>query len=134
MSMNDLLMREEELLHEIEDFNREKERIKELIGKIGGKSYSRRDNIVNMVFLTIIVVGFVLEMTTHFLPTYISIEIGVLLVSIKIVWMIHSQGKYNHFVFWILNSIEFRINDIAKKVRAIEKSIEAIERDASEAS
>ena len=66
-------------------------------------------------------------MTTHILPSNISIEIGILLVSIKIVWMIHSQGKYNHFVFWILNSIEYRINDISKKLCAIEKDIHAID-------
>jgi hypothetical protein len=66
---------------------------------------------------------FVLEITTHWLPEFISLEISVLLVSIKIVWMIHSQHKYNHFIFWILSTIEYRINDAGKRVQNIEKMI-----------
>ncbi len=107
--------KEEELRREIEEFNREKERIKMLIGSIGGESYSRRDNIINIAFIVIILSLFVLEITTHWLPENISLEVSVLLVSIKIVWMIHSQHKYNHFVFWILNTIEFRVNEVGRK-------------------
>ena len=111
----------EQLEREIEEFNREKEEIKALIGNIGGKSYSKRDNIINFVFLGIILLMFTLEITTHWLPAFISLEISVLLVSIKIVWMIHSQHKYNHFIFWILNTIEFRVNDVGKHVQNVEK-------------
>jgi hypothetical protein len=123
MEFHDLEEREEELRRDIEEFNREKEYIKALIGKVGGKAYSKRDNVINLVFLTIIVAFFVLEITTHFLPAYISLEISVLLVSIKIVWMIHSQSRYNHFIFWILNTLEFRINDIAKNVRNVDEKV-----------
>ena len=110
-----------ELEAEIQQFEREKEEIKALIGNIGGKTYSKRDNIINFAFLAIILTLFTLEITTHWLPEYISLEISVLLVSIKIVWMIHSQHKYNHFIFWILNTIEFRVNDVGKKVQKMEK-------------
>ena len=119
MELTDFSEREEELRRDIEDFNAEKERIKELIGKVGGAAYSRRDNIINIAFLIIIVTFFLLEITTKFLPAYISLEISVLLVSIKIVWMIHSQHRYNHFVFWILNTLEFRINDMSKQLKRI---------------
>lgn len=123
MSFEDLIGNEENLRAEIDEFNREKESIKAMIGQVGGKAYSKRDNIINLVFLSVIITLFTLEITTHFLPEFISLEISVLLVSIKIVWMIHSQHRYNHFVFWILNTLEFRMNDIAKKVRAIETSV-----------
>ncbi|HAK45943.1 MAG TPA: hypothetical protein DCO79_08515 [Spirochaeta sp.] len=113
---------------EIAEFEREKEEIKALIGNIGGKSYSKRDNVINIVFLAIIIILFVLEITTHWLPAFISLEISVLLVSIKIVWMIHSQHKYNHFIFWILNTIEFRVNDVGKKVKKIERLMNEVER------
>ena len=83
--------------------NEEKERIKQIIGKIGGTS---------------------LKVSTKFLPAYISLEISVLLVSIKIVWMIHSQDRSNHFAFWILNTLEFRLSDIAKSIRTLETSLQ----------
>ena len=114
-------LNKKQLEEEIAEFNREKEEIKALIGNIGGRSYSKRDNIINMVFLGLILTLFVLEITTHWLPAFISLEISVLLVSIKIVWMIHSQHKYNHFIFWILNTIEYRVNDVGKRVQRMEK-------------
>ena len=57
------------------------------------------------------------------LPEMFSLEIAILLVSVKIIWMIHIQTKVEHFQFWILNSIEFRLNDIAKRIRTIEAQI-----------
>ena len=123
MSFENIDEREEDLRNEIDEFNREKEHIRALIGRVGGKKYSKRDNVINLMFLSIIVIFFVLEITTKFLPAYISLEISVLLVSIKIVWMIHSQHKYNHFVFWILNTLEYRMNDMAKRIKSIEITV-----------
>jgi len=117
----------EQFEQEIEDFNREKEEIKALIGNIGGRSYSKRDNVINFIFLALIITLFVLEISTHWLPEFISLEISILLVSIKIVWMIHSQHKYNHFIFWILNTIEYRINDAGKRVQRIEKMMNEVD-------
>ena len=50
------------------------------------------------------------------------VELGILLVSVKIVWMIHKQTKVEHFQFWILNSIEFRLNDLSNRLRSIERN------------
>lgn len=114
----------EKLKEEIEEFNREKNRIKNLMGQIGGQKYSKRDMLVNIIFLAGIFVLFILEFTVKVIPTLMSLEIGVLLVSIKIVFMIHTQQKSNHFQFWVLNSIEFRVNELYKHVRTIEKSLD----------
>ncbi len=115
--------KEAELRRELEEFHKEKDRVRDVIGKIGGKINSRIDTGINIVFLLIIAALFVIEVTTELLPVLISLEIGVLLVSIKIVWMIHNLNKFYHFQFWVLNSIEFRLNDIVKKVRGIEDSV-----------
>ncbi len=115
--------KEAELRRELEEFHKEKDRVRDVIGKIGGKINSRIDTGINIVFLLIIAALFVIEVTTELLPVLISLEIGVLLVSIKIIWMIHNLNKFYHFQFWVLNSIEFRLNDIVKKVRGIEDSV-----------
>jgi len=115
--------KEAELRRELEEFHREKNRVRDVIGKIGGKVNSRIDTGINVAFMLIIAAFFVLEVTTELLPVLISLEIGVLLVSIKIVWMIHNHNKFYHFQFWVLNSIEFRINDLVKRVRNIEDSV-----------
>ncbi len=114
---------EKELLEELENFKRDKERIKKVIGSIGGRNFAKKDKFLNYLFLALILTFFTLEITTKFLPTYISLEFAVLLISIKIIWLINNITKMDHFQFWILNSIEFRINNLANKLTAIEKSL-----------
>ncbi|SRR6056297_459133 len=121
--IQDLEEKREEILREIEEYNQEREQIKSMLGKIGGEKYSKTDKIINIFFVLLIIALIALEITTHFLPPYISIEIGVLLVSIKIIWMIHSQHKFNHFQFWILNSLEFRMNNMYSRIKKIERLV-----------
>ena len=125
--LQDLKSRREDLLREINEYNREREQIKATLGNIGGEKYQKTDKIMNIVFLALILTFFTVEITTELIPTFISLEIGVLLVSIKIMWMIHSQHKFNHFQFWVLNSIEFRMTHMDKKIRKIEKGVREME-------
>jgi hypothetical protein len=119
------------LKDELEQFRKEKERIRLLVGQIGGKNSQRRDNVINIAFLAAIFLLLVFDMLRHVfhlqvpLPQMFSLEVAVLLVSIKIVWMIHKGTKVEHFQFWVLNSIEFRLNDIARHIREIEKKLSA---------
>ena len=115
--------REKELLEEIESFKKEKERIKRLIGSIGGKNFVKKDKLLNFILLGVVLLLFVLEVTTNWLPAYISLEVAVLLVSIKIVWLINNISKMDHFQFWILNSIEFRLNSLTNKLNEIDKKL-----------
>ena len=114
------------LQEELEQFRKEKENIRAVVGQIGGVNSNRRDRVVNVVFLSAIAFLFVADVFRHTLnmemplPPLFSIELGVLLVSVKIIWMIHKQARVEHFQFWILNSIEFRLNEIIKSVRRLE--------------
>lgn len=123
MDTEELTRVEEEMIREIEEYNREKDKIRMMLGKIGGQTFSKVDMIINGAFLTIILTLFILEITTHFLPSYISLEISVLLVSIKIVILMHNQHKTNHFQFWVLNSIEFKINSIHTDLRKLKLEV-----------
>jgi len=117
----------EQLREELERFKKEKEKIRALVGQIGGKNIQRRDNIISTIFIIAIIILFIVDTLRHVLhidiplPPLFSIEIGVLLVSVKIIWMMHQQAKVNHFEFWILNSIEFRLNDISNRINKIIK-------------
>ncbi|MBL7016101.1 MAG: hypothetical protein ISR84_00940 [Kiritimatiellales bacterium] len=119
------------LLEELEQFRKEKERIRMLVGQIGGKHSQKKDNLINIVFIIAMVALFFLDLMRHLfhinmpLPQMFSIELAVLLVSIKIIWMIHRGTKVEHFQFWVLNSIEFRLNDVAKRLREIDKKLSA---------
>ena len=114
---------------ELEQYQKEKEQIRNLIGKIGGTDTTLLDKVFNYSFIIIIAILFTIDFFRHIfhvkvpLPDSFSIQIGLLLVSIKIIWMIHKQTKVEHFQFWILNSIEFRLNDISKKIQNLEKKL-----------
>lgn len=115
---------------ELEHFRLEKEKIRRLVGQIGGKGSAKQDLTINLIFLSIIVVILVFDVLRHLfhiqmsLPPLFSIEIGILLVSIKIIWMIYKQTKVEHFQFWILNSIEFRLNNLSRQMNTIEKKLD----------
>lgn len=120
----------ETLREELEQFRREKEQIRQLVGQIGGKATAKRDKLINVIFVLAIVSLFSLDFVRHLLgisvslPPLFALQIGLLLVSIKIIWMIHKQVKIEHFQFWILNSIEFRLNDVSKRMRKIENRLQ----------
>ena len=63
----------DKLKAELAVFQREKERVRKLIGGIGGEKYSKRDNIINAVFLFVVIVLFVMEAVFHVLPTFLTL-------------------------------------------------------------
>lgn len=112
---------EEELRH----FQEERERIKQMLGSIGGTNDIRKHKIFNWIILAVTVGLFTLEITTHIIPTMLSLEVGLLLISLKIIMLIQSMLRQNHFEFWMLNTIEYRINEVSRKVALLEKRVAA---------
>ncbi len=119
----------ESLREELEHFRQEKEKVRKLVGQIGGKATAKRDRVINVVFVAAIATLFSVDFLRHLLGLSIplaplfSIELGLLLVSMKIIWMIHRSMKVEHFQFWILNSIEFRLNDVSRRMKQIEEKL-----------
>jgi hypothetical protein len=114
---------------ELEDFQREREKIREIVGRIGGRSAARRNKAINVIFFTAIISLFAADVLRYGLglpiplDSLLSLEVGILLVSIKIIWMIHNQTKIEHFQFWILNSIEYRLNGISNRLASMEEKL-----------
>jgi hypothetical protein len=120
------------LREELEHYKSEKERVRKILGQVGGKSSKKKDTAVNILFLTLVIGLFsfdiireVFDLSFFGITPFISIEIAILLISIKIIWMINRQQKVDHFQFWILNSIEFQINLISKRIRELETTLGA---------
>ncbi|MDZ7795965.1 MAG: hypothetical protein U5N56_02495 [Candidatus Marinimicrobia bacterium] len=119
----------EELEEQLTTYKEERERIKQFLGQIGGKTDLEHDRIVNIIFFILIILLFSFDILRHVLglpiplPPVLSIEIGILLISVKIIWMISRQRKVNHFQFWILNSIEFRINNLSRQLNELQDTI-----------
>lgn len=124
---------------ELDQFKKEKEKIRQLMGQIGGKGAEKKDRILNWVFISAIVMIALNDCLHHVchistpISSDFSIGLAILLVSIKIIWMMHKATKVEHFQFWILNSIEYRLNDVAKQLRHLEQTINKYHMDDDEA-
>ena len=118
-----------ELTEELRQFQQEKEKIRRVVGQIGGASSIGRERVITIVFGVLLFVLFCADLARHYfglpipLPPLFSIGLGILLVSAKIIWMIQKQAKVEHFQFWILNSIEFRLDQISNRLRDIESDL-----------
>lgn len=119
----------------IQEFLNEREKIRKVLGNIGGKKLNRFSKTFNVIFFILVLLAFsgvfFLKSIEHKIE---SIEIGVLLLSIKLAIFLYNEAKVTHFQFWMLSSLEMRLNNLNKNMETvksdiviIKKSIENIE-------
>jgi hypothetical protein len=67
--------------------------------------------------MVLVLVVFALSILYGGKVRFFMIEVGILLLSLKLVFFLESQIRLNHFQFWILSSLEWRINKLDKRMR-----------------
>jgi len=113
---------------DLQEFIKEKERIRKIVGQIGGKP-TLVGKIINITMLLFILATLI---AAPFLPEDLelpAIEIGLVLLSIKIFIFLRNEAKVMHFQFWMLSSLEWRMNDIAKRLKKIDRIITQVEEE-----
>lgn len=110
----------EDLKRELEHFQQEKERIRAIVGKIGGMP-TFNIKLFNIVFIVIMVTTLLVSLFSSALRL-LMIELATAALALKILYMMHCQNKVNHFQLWMQSSIEWRINEIMKLLREIHRS------------
>ena len=112
----------EDLRHELELFQQEKERVRGIIGQIGGvpKFHSKLFNWILIIATAICLI--ISLLVDHLSVRLLMIEMASAAVSVKIIYLIHCQMKVNHFKVWVLSSIEWRINELTKLVKSQNKA------------
>jgi len=109
-------VQEKELESEIRSFEEERENIRKIVGQIGGKpSYKAR--VINIIFIVLILAVFAMSIVWGGKIRFFMIEVGILLLSLKLVYFLESHMRLNHFQFWILSSLEWRLDKIDKKLK-----------------
>ena len=115
------------LTQDVEQFQEEKERVRKIIGQIGGTTSRKGESFAHYLLIFLLVALFALALLHHLADVnwtpdpLLLLELGVFLVSIKIIWMLHKQTRVAHFQFWILNTLEFRLMDTSKRIERMEK-------------
>ena len=113
-----------DLKQELEHFQQEKERVRAIIGKIGGMPQFRT-KLINILFVIVIVVSVVVSIITGEKWRLLMIELATVTLSVKIIYLIHCQMRINHFKFWILSSIEWRLTEMKKQIKQLKDSPES---------
>jgi len=111
----------EDLRQELDQFQKEKERVRKIVGSIGGVPKFRH-RLVNALFVVAVVVPVVISIFAGEKWRLIMIEIATVTLSLKIIFLIHNQMKMDHFKFWILSSLEWRINEITREIRKLREN------------
>ena len=109
-----------DLRQELENFQKEKERIRTIIGKIGGVPQFQT-KLINIIFVSIIIISVVISIIGGEGLRLLMIELATVTLSAKIIYMMHLQMRINHFQFWILSSIEWRINETIKHMKELKQ-------------
>lgn len=111
---------------DIESFIAEKERIRRIVGQVGAKPTTAK-KVTNVLLLTFIIATLV---AAPFLPKdweLPAVEIGLAMISLKIFFMLQNEARVTHFQFWMLSSLEWRMNDMSKRLIRIEKALKKTE-------
>ena len=107
----------DDLKNEIEKFKRDQERVREIIGKIGGVP-TVNTKLFNIIFAIFVAVCLVISLLSGGTLRLAMIELALAVLSIKIIFLIHNQARVNHFQLWILSSLEWRFNELVKEIKA----------------
>ncbi len=106
----------DDLKQELKNFQQEKERVRAIVGKIGGVP-TFNTKLANWIFIVVIVITLAISIIGGERWQLLMIEAATVALSVKIIYMIHCQMKMNHFKLWMLSSIEWRLNEMMKHVR-----------------
>jgi hypothetical protein len=107
-----------DLREELEHFQQEKERVRAIIGQIGGVP-KFRTKLVNAIFIAVIVTSVIISVLAGEKLRLLMIELATVTLSLKIIYLIHCQMRINHFKFWILSSIEWRLTEMRKEIKQL---------------
>lgn len=108
-----------DLKTELEHFEKEKERIRVIIGSIGGVP-KFRTKMINIFFMVIIIGAGIVSVIKEDLRL-LMVELTTIMLSVKIIYMIHIQARVNHFKFWMLSAIEMRIIEMMDLLKELKR-------------
>ena len=109
-----------DLKEELEKFKLEKERVRAIVGKIGGVP-AAQTKIINIIFSVLIAAFLFVSVVGGEKIRPLMLELTIVALSIKIVFLIHLQSKVNHFQLWVMSAIEWRMNEMMRIVRSLAK-------------
>ncbi len=110
-SKSDLEFAEEEVYQDLHD-----KKLRNIIGSYGGKP-TLKDKIFNVVFVVLVMGLFIVEIFFRQVVGTMALDAAVLLISLKLIYLMHTQAKVNHYQFWILTALEMKTTIMLEKIQ-----------------
>lgn len=111
---------DQSLQDDLKQYEQEQKEWRKLIARSKIQENARLFDVINSVLFFLIVGLFVVQLAFHPMSDIFSLETALFLVSLKLIMMIHSASRFNHFQFWILHSIETRVEGLNERLDRIE--------------
>ncbi len=115
----------DDIRNELEHFKTEKERVRSIVGQIGAVP-RQSVKIFNIVFLIVVIACIPLSLLTHGILQHLILELAIAAISLKLIWIMHTQTRVNHFQLWVLTSLEWRVNEMMRLLQDMDEKIENI--------
>jgi hypothetical protein len=110
-----------EIAAEFQRYTEEGEELRRLLARTKALGDNRIHRTINVLLFIAAGILCGLQLTIRPFEGFVSLEIGLFLVSFKLILMVDSSIRFNHFQFWILHSIEQRVNRMADRLDAMER-------------
>ena len=108
----------EDLRHELEDFKKEKERVRMIVGKVGAIP-TFNTKAFNIIFFILVIASLVVSIIAKGTLRLAMSELAIAAISFKLIFLMHNQSRVNHFQLWILTSLEWRLNEMMKEIKEL---------------
>jgi hypothetical protein len=112
---------EAQLQDEVQEYLKEKERVRKILGRVGGNP-GKKEKVMNILFLGTVALVFVVGLI---FPEYqtLTLEVAILLVSLKLALILTQNNKMSHFQFWMLSTIEWRLSQVSQDMIRLKKDV-----------
>lgn len=104
---------------EIEELKKSTDKVNKVLDRILRLKQGNINRLINIGFVVSLIALFFARFILHWIDNMLSLELGVILISIKIIWLIRIQSEYNHYIFIIMDSINKRQKEILEGIDAI---------------
>ena len=110
-------MSDEETLTRVAE--QEAQRDEKTLSRTVGGASMRRQNAVNLIIFAVVVISFGAGLRLSGVYRFIAIDIGIVLVSVKLAYFFHNNLRMNHYMFWVHMAFEHRLLAIEHKLNQL---------------
>lgn len=98
--------------------DRAKKEVRKALGGIGGKP-RLKSKLLNLAFVAAVIGAFTMSLVTRGVSRIVFIDIGLLFLSLKLAYHLHTEARVNHAQFWILATLEDRMLNVISELRSL---------------